>query len=154
MDRIGERPMLIAGPALTGVGFAALTWVARDGGYASSVLPVMAVIGLGMGVTVAPLSATVLNAVPSRQAGVASGVNNALSRAAGLVGVPVFGLIGQAGFTASLGGGTFSEPGTVAAGYAEGMRAALVWIALAGGAMALLSAALAAAALPRKRPAG
>ncbi len=157
MDRFGARPMLVAGPALTAAGFAAMVWIARDGGFTTSVLPAMAIAGLGMGITVTPLSTTVMNSVPQDRAGTASGVNNALSRAAGLIGVPVFGLVGQAGFRSVAGEGTFGEPGSVALGYADAMAQALIWIAVAAAALALASALVARTGLggaePRADPA-
>ena len=86
-DRWGARASLCAGPLLAGAG---LTWlgVADFGGsYWTSLLPALCVLALGMTITVAPLTATVMGAVGDGQAGTASGVNNAVARIAGLFAV-------------------------------------------------------------------
>jgi EmrB/QacA subfamily drug resistance transporter len=91
-DRIGPRPLLIAGPIVVGAGFALL--VLRDGGtsYWSAFAPGLFVFGLGMGITVAPLTTTVMTSIDDkRHAGIASGVNNAVARAAGLLATAIFG---------------------------------------------------------------
>jgi EmrB/QacA subfamily drug resistance transporter len=97
-DRFGVRLLLTAGPVITGLSFALLVPAVAHGGYWFAVAPVMAVMGLGMGITVAPLSTTVMNAVSNEHGGVASGVNNAVSRVAGLVAVAGLGVIATFGF--------------------------------------------------------
>ncbi|THF86456.1 MFS transporter [Deinococcus sp. KSM4-11] len=90
-DRHGPRVFLAAGPALAGVGFA-LLGVLR-GGYWTSVFPGAVVLGLGMALTVAPLSSAVMGSLGREQSGLASGVNNAVARAAGLLAVAALGLL-------------------------------------------------------------
>jgi EmrB/QacA subfamily drug resistance transporter len=97
-DRFGTRMLLTIGPLITGLSFALLAPAVLHGGYWLAVVPVMAVMGLGMGITVAPLSTTVMNAAPDERIGVASGVNNAISRVAGLIAVAGLGVIATFGF--------------------------------------------------------
>ncbi len=85
--RVGHRLPLSAGPVLIGAGLFLLTRVTPGRSYLTSVLPALVLFGLGLALTVAPLTATVLGAVDPHHAGVASGVNNAVSRVAGLVAV-------------------------------------------------------------------
>ncbi|PNY81627.1 MFS transporter [Deinococcus koreensis] len=90
-DRHGPRLFLTLGPALAGVGFALLGL--GQGSYLTAILPGALVLGLGMALTVAPLSSTVMGSVPREQSGVASGVNNAVARAASLLAVATLGLL-------------------------------------------------------------
>ena len=92
--RVGARPLMVVGPALAGVGLALLTRLQRGGDYVSTVLPGVTVLGLGLALTVGPLTAVVLGAVEDRHAGVASGVNNAVARIAGLLAVALLPLLG------------------------------------------------------------
>ncbi|WP_328469334.1 MFS transporter [Actinoplanes sp. NBC_00393] len=97
--RIGPKLQMSLGPILVGLGFALFTQIDATGSYLTSVLPGVTVLGLGLAVTVAPLTATVLAAVPARHAGVASAVNNDVARAAALIAVAV--LPAAAGITSS-----------------------------------------------------
>ena len=92
-DRVGARGPLVLGPAIAAAGFALFAWPAPEATYWTGVLPAVLVLGIGMTITVAPLTTTVMNAVPSEHAGIASGVNNAVSRSAGLIGIAAFGLL-------------------------------------------------------------
>jgi predicted MFS family arabinose efflux permease len=93
VDRWGPRRPLMLGPAIAALGFAAFAVPAVGGSYATTILPAMCLLGLGMAITVAPLTTTVMNSVGDEQAGIASGVNNAVSRAAGLLAVAVLGVL-------------------------------------------------------------
>jgi EmrB/QacA subfamily drug resistance transporter len=85
--RIGPRLPLTAGPLLSAAGLVLLARVDAGSGYWTTVFPGVVVMGLGMSVFVAPLTATVLASVPVRRSGIASGINNAASRAAQLLAV-------------------------------------------------------------------
>lgn len=104
-DRFGERVFLTLGPILAGVGFALLT-LPNEGRIdliaGVVLLPGVVVLGFGMALTVAPLVSAVMGSVPKERSGVASGVNNAVSRAAGLVAVAAFGGLLLLSFRADL----------------------------------------------------
>ena len=97
-DRIGPRLPMTIGPLGIAAGLALLSRVQAEATYVGAVLPGLLVFGLGLSLTVAPLTATVLAAAATRHAGIASGVNNAISRGAGLLAVAVIpGLTGLTG---------------------------------------------------------
>ncbi len=137
-DRIGTRPCLTAGPIITGLAFLALAPAVADGGYGTAVVPAMLLMGLGMGITVAPLSTAVMNAAPAGRSGAASGINNAVARVAGLLAVASLGLAVGIGFAIALQG----ESGAAA----DALRAAGFGAAPAGDAADAAGAALRARA--------
>jgi len=99
MDRFGARGPLIIGPVLVAVGFALLG--TRDARYAT-VLIAMTVLGLGMAITIAPLTTAVLNAVPAHRTGVASGINNAVASVGSLLMIALLGTVALGTFDRSL----------------------------------------------------
>ena len=103
-QRIGPRIPMTLGPLLCAVGVAGLTRIGAGSSYLGDVLPPVLLYGLGLSLTVAPLTSTTLAAAPEQHAGLASGVNNAVARVAGLLCVAVLPLV------ASLGGAAYHDP--------------------------------------------
>ena len=101
-DRLGPRIFMGAGPFVAGAGLLLLLRAGRDAPYFTVILPGMAVFGLGLSITVAPLTAAVLAGVEDEHAGVASGVNNAVARVAGLLAIGAVGAVVAAQFGSSL----------------------------------------------------
>lgn len=102
LDRVGPRLPLTAGPAIAALGFALLAIPSTHAGYWSGFFPGICVLGLGMAVTVAPLTTVVMGAVDPGRAGLASGVNNAVSRVGGLLALAVLGILVTGTFSRSL----------------------------------------------------
>jgi EmrB/QacA subfamily drug resistance transporter len=130
-DRIGARWPLTVGPLLAAGGLLLTRWIGPDASYLPDVLPGVVLFGLGLSLTVAPLTATVLASAESRHAGIASGVNNAVARAAGLLAVAVIPV------AAGIGGADYTDP----ARFADGFRIAMLVCAallVAGGLLAAL----------------
>jgi EmrB/QacA subfamily drug resistance transporter len=92
-DRHGPRLFMGAGPLVAGAGILFLLGTGVQTSYLTDVLPAMLVFGLGLALTVAPLVATVLADADERDAGIASAINNAIARVAGLIGVSVVGVV-------------------------------------------------------------
>lgn len=93
VKRYGPKLPLIVGPALASIAYALLLGSDVSQSYWLSFFPGLAMLGLGMAVSVAPLTTVVMNSVPTDHVGIASGVNNAISRIAGLLAIAIFGLI-------------------------------------------------------------
>jgi EmrB/QacA subfamily drug resistance transporter len=89
----GPRVPMCIGPIVGGIGLLLITRVNADANYLTDVLPGVIVFGLGLSATVAPLTATALNSVAENRVGVASGINNAVSRIAGVLAIAIFGAL-------------------------------------------------------------
>lgn len=113
--RIGPRLPMTLGPIVCAGGLLLLARVGPGASYLRDVLPGTVVLGLGLSLTVAPLTATALGSVDQRHAGVASGVNNAVARAASLLAVAALPLV------AGLGAGTLTDPAALAPTYRTAM---------------------------------
>ena len=132
-ERIGPRLPMSVGPLICAGALALMLRIGTGADYLTDVLPGVVVLGLGLALMVAPLTATVLAAADARHAGVASGVNNAVARAAGLIAVAVLPALG------GLSGDDYTDPEA----FASGFRVAL----LVGVGLLVLGAALAAATI-------
>jgi EmrB/QacA subfamily drug resistance transporter len=131
-QRIGPRLQLTAGPALLAVAMVLMAFIEAGDSFLVSVLPAVLVFGLGLSALVAPVTATALASVDRAHAGIASGVNNAVARVAGLVAVAVLPVL------AGLSGSDFQEPTALERGFPIAMIACAA-LAVAGGLVAGLT---------------
>ncbi|SDK94471.1 drug resistance transporter, EmrB/QacA subfamily [Cryobacterium psychrotolerans] len=92
-DRIGPRLFMTVGPLVCAVGFLLTLTMTSEAAYWTQVLPGISVFGLGMAITVAPLTTAILGAVDPARAGIGSAINNAVARVAGLIAVACTGII-------------------------------------------------------------
>ncbi len=134
-DRVGARPLLVGGLLMATAGTLLTLRIGADASYVVDVLPAVIVFGLGLSSLVAPLTATVLSAAPPGHSGVASGVNNAVARVAGLLAVAVIPV------AAGLSGANYTDVDR----FADGFRMAMVISA----ALLVVGAVLAAVLLRR-----
>ena len=114
-QRIGPRIPMTVGPLVCAAALLLFSRIGPHASYPRDVLPAVLLLGLGLSLTVAPLTATALGALDDRYAGVASGVNNAVARAAGLLAVAVLPL------AAGLGTGSLTDPAALAPTYHTAM---------------------------------
>jgi predicted MFS family arabinose efflux permease len=125
-DRLGPRVPMTVGPLAAALGVALLVRVGPDASWVLDVLIPVMLLGVGLTITVAPLTATVLGAAPEGRAGVASGVNNAVARTGGLVLVAVLPAV------TGLGSGGFSEPADLAPAFRTAMAFCAALLAFGG----------------------
>ncbi len=137
-ERIGPRLPMTLGPIVCAGALLLLGRIGEGASYVRTVLPGVALLGLGLSLTVAPLTATALGSVDERHAGIASGVNNAVARAAGLLAVAVLPL------AAGLRGGNLTDASTLALIYRNAMLLCACFL--------LVAAAIAFIAIPAKAP--
>jgi predicted MFS family arabinose efflux permease len=129
--RIGPRLQMSTGPLIVAVALLLMLRIGRDASYLTDVLPAVLVLGLGLATMVAPLTSTALAAADDEHAGVASGVNNAVARAAGLLAVAVLPP------AAGLSGAVFEDPVRFASGFHTALVISAVLL-VAGGVLAAL----------------
>ncbi len=123
---IGPRIPLTLGPLVLAAGMLLMLRIDPGDSYVGSVLPAVILFGIGLTLVVAPITATVLAAADERHAGIASGINNAVSRVAGLLAVAVLPLVG------GLTGDAFYDPQAMTDGFHMAMVVTAVLAALGG----------------------
>lgn len=102
VTRYGAKLPLVVGPLVAACGFCLFALPGTEGSYWTTFFPAVLVQGLGMSLVIAPLTTTALNSVEGRHSGLASGVNNAVSRTAGLLAIPILGILVFATFSGGL----------------------------------------------------
>src|SRR6202043_2412735 len=93
VSRYGARIPLLLGPLIGSVGFLLFAVLPAQGSYWKTFFPATLVLGLGMAVTVAPLTTVVMSSVDPDHVGAASGINNAVARVAGVLAIAVLGIV-------------------------------------------------------------
>jgi EmrB/QacA subfamily drug resistance transporter len=124
--RIGPRLQMGVGPVVVGCGLALLSRIGSDSAYVSGVLPAVLVFGLGLAVTVAPLTATALSSAPEEHAGLASAVNNDVARIGGLVAVAVLPAL------SGISGSAYLHPAALADGFRTATLIGGAWCVVGG----------------------
>jgi Na+/melibiose symporter-like transporter len=102
VQRFGAKIPLVVGPSIAAIGYVLFTLPGVGGSYWTTFFPPVTVLGIGMAISVAPLTTVVMTSIDSHRAGIASGVNNAVSRTSGLVAIAVMGVVVLIGFNQKL----------------------------------------------------
>ncbi len=108
-SQLGPRPLLITGSLVGAVGMLLMSRVGIDAGYLTHILPGVVVFGLGIAITVAPLTSAAMTSLEDSFSGVAAGVNNAVGRAAQLLAIPLLPIMAGLAGIETVGGAEFSE---------------------------------------------
>lgn len=150
-DRAGPRVPIALGATLVGCGYGLVSLTAPAAEFWRLTLPAMALAGLGMALVVAPLSAAVMGAVPEERTGAASGVNNAVSRMAGLISVALVGALAALAYRGAGGTMEFGAGGGTQAHLAASLSA-FRWVSGISAGLAFAAALVATFGLRRTRP--
>lgn len=102
VDRYGPRPPLVIGPTIASAGYVLFAIPGIGGAYWTTFFPAMVVLGLGMAISIAPVTAAVMKSVETHRMGIASGINNAISRVAGVMAIALLGIVIFASFNSRL----------------------------------------------------
>lgn len=147
-DRIGPAPLLTSGALVLAIGYGLLAYLIPTMDFWLAVMPAMILQGVGMGLVVAPLQTAIMGTVDSRETGTASGINNAVTRIAGLVAVAAMGSAVAISYTATGGPDSF---GTISqtAGHVSSSNAAFITVAWSACAFTALASILSWLLLPR-----
>jgi MFS family permease len=124
--RIGPRLPMTVGPCVAALGMLLMTRIGAGSSYLRDILPALIVFGLGLALTVSPLTATVMAAAEARHAGIASAVNNAVARVGGLIAIALIPLL------AGLTGDAYRDPTALTASFRVGLFLSAVLTALGG----------------------
>jgi EmrB/QacA subfamily drug resistance transporter len=127
-DRLGPRLFMGVGPLIAAAGILLLARIGRDVSYLTDLLPALLLFALGLSLTVSPLTATVLADADESDAGIASAINNAVARVAGLVGVSVVGVV----VAGTLVGGTFAANAASVRAFHQAIVACAALVAAGG----------------------
>lgn len=140
-DKFGPAPLLVTGSLVLALGYGSLSVVVPTQNFWGAVIPAMCLQGLGMALVVAPLSTAVMGAVEQHKTGTASGVNNAVTRMAGLISVAAMGSVISVTYGGAGGGGSFGEASDLAS-HAPASNAAFARIAWIASMLCLISAVI------------
>ena len=147
-DRFGPGYLLVAGSLVLATGYAALALAFPTENFWGRILPAMVGQGIGMGLVVAPLSTAIMGTVASNRTGIASGINNAVTRKAGLIAVAAMGAVVSAAYTSAGGTGSFGAMGATPS-HAAASNIAFVQVAWVSSLFCVVAAVISWVWVPR-----